>query len=152
MTGDKWLLALMALLGGCSARPSDEALIGKFKSRKAAFERLRDMILEDDNLRRVADWGVELDHPVGTSKPPASSFPLERYKRYLGLLAEADGVGASRSASARGTIACVLVWAAGWAGDAQHASICWVPGGQGSNARGRRHIEQDWYLEKDFTR
>ena len=84
-----------------------------------------------------------------TSKPPASPFSLERYKQYLRLLAQADGVGASRSASARGATVCVLVWAAGRAGDAQHASICWVPGGQGSDAGTRRHIEQDWYLEKD---
>jgi hypothetical protein len=129
---------------GCTA-PSDAAMIAKFRAKRVAYERLRDMLLEDDNLQRLADWGVHLD-PGGISKPPDSTFPLERYQRYLDLLAEAGGVGASRS----GTGACILVWAAGWAGNAQHASFCWMLGGAHPHAYSSRHIEEEWYLEKDF--
>jgi hypothetical protein len=142
-----WMAAIVAFSAGCGA-PSDQALIAKFKSNKTAYVRLRDMLQKDENLSRLAYWGVELNHPYGTSKPPDSTFPLDRYNQYLQLLEEAGAVGASRS-STQPFFPCILVFADGWAGDTRHASICWIANRPEWAARGRQ-IEEDWYLEKDY--
>jgi hypothetical protein len=143
----RWMAAVVALSVGCGA-PSDQALIAKFRSNKAVYVRLRDMLQKDENLVRLANWGVELKHPKGTSKPPISTFPLDQYNQYLQLLTEAGGIGASRS-STQPPYLCILVHAAGWAGSSRHASICWIeirPQG----AVPARQIEENWYLEKDY--
>ena len=143
----RWMAAIVAFGAGCGA-PSDQALIAKFKSNKTAYVRLRDMLQKDENLSRLAKWGVALNDRGGTSKPPNSTFPLDRYNQYLQLLKEAGGLGASRS-SGKPPYLCIVVYAAGWAGDARHASICWIEPRTEGAPRGSQ-IEEDWYLLKDY--
>jgi len=71
--------------------PKEKDVIQNFHAHRAAYERLRDMLLEDKNLLRVADWGVQTTKTIGTSKPPTRDFPLKRYNEYLALLREAGG-------------------------------------------------------------
>lgn len=39
--------------------PREQKLIANFYAHRAAYERLRNMLLEDKKLLRVANWGVQ---------------------------------------------------------------------------------------------
>src|SRR5471032_1655010 len=136
----KWLLITLLLIGGCvvaliksNRRPDDDELIHKFRSNKSAYARLRDMLLEDDQILRVADWGVELSNSTfPLAMPPVGGFSLERYKQYMQLLAETDNSLAFRSRGPN-PILCILVWSDGFAGNRRHASVCWLAAGTQSS-------------------
>ena len=76
--------------------PQEKDLLDTFYAHRAAYERLRDMLLEDRQLQRVASWGVETTESVTASKPPEGRFPLKHYNEYLALLGEAGGRAAFR--------------------------------------------------------
>jgi hypothetical protein len=152
----------VALISHFANRPPAEAkIIANFNNHRATYERLRDMLIEDHELLRVADWGIETDS--GLEKPPAGRFASARYGEYLTLLKDLNAKGASRR---RGDIAdpCILVWASGFAGDTRHRSICWLtiePENRVANldafektAKPRkpvfRPIVDGWYIWADF--
>lgn len=109
------------LFGG--GPPREAKLIRNFHAHRASFESLRDMLQADQQLHRLADWGVDTDK--GISKPPAGEFPIDRYNRYLALLKEVGGLGVSRGEGAHANPT-VLLWAAGFGGDSVHVGICWL--------------------------
>jgi hypothetical protein len=109
-----------------SKPPKESNLIENFYAHRAAYERLRDMLLADDQLLRVAGWGVETTKPVGIYKPPEGGFPVNRYNEYLALLRETAGKVAFRERGEHPGVVGVDVWVSGWAGDTRHVSICWV--------------------------
>jgi hypothetical protein len=59
--------------------PKEKEVIRKFYAHRAAYERLRDMLLEDKHLVRVASWRVQTTDSIVSIKPPAGSFPIKRY-------------------------------------------------------------------------
>src|SRR5712664_2028951 len=83
------LVGLFLYLRHTSGPPKEAKLIKNFTEHRAAFEKLRDMLLADTQVRRVADWGVETTK--GTFSPVAGRFPDDRYNQYLGLLKQAGG-------------------------------------------------------------
>ncbi|MGZ4829666.1 MAG: hypothetical protein ACXV78_08480, partial [Candidatus Angelobacter sp.] len=125
--------------------------------------RLRDMLVADRQLVRVALWGVETTKSVVPQKPPDGDFPAGRYQEYLAVLEETGAMGASRAEGVQPEI-CALVWGSGWAGDTRHVNICWVehePEPQVSSLdeyyrtpKPRqpvfRKIEAHWYLWADW--
>ena len=141
--------------------PSEAKLIANFNNHRATYERLRDMLITDDQLLRVADWGIETES--GFEKPRQGKFPAARYDEYLTLLKEVDAKGASRGHGKTG-VPCVLVWASGFAGDTRHRSICWLtvqPQNQIAaldeferTPKPRkpmfRHIDAGWYIWADW--
>jgi hypothetical protein len=145
--------------------PTDGELIQNFNKNRSAFEQLREMLQADKNLRRVASWGVETRHPSYLGEASGSSFPVDRYKRYLALLKEAGGKLASREEGEHGDPS-ILVWAWGWAGDTKHIGVCWLEeppteqistldGYHGQNRSSERqvafrHIDGKWYLWTDL--
>jgi hypothetical protein len=165
-----WIIFLFLAVGVCglfvlvfpiSEPPKESAVIQNFYTHRSAYERLRDMLLEDRELDRVAGWGVQTTNTVVTSKPPAGDFPLKRYNEYLVLLKETGGVGAFRdSPESVG----VLVYASGWAGDTRHVSICWLEHAPGNviaslddfyrtpkpRSPVYKHIEGNWYIWADW--
>ena len=145
--------------------PSEAKLLANFHTHRAAFEQLRDMLQEDKQINRLAEWGVHVQEG-GISKPPAGNFPVERFQRYLTLLKEADAIGVSRDDSPHPYLS-VLVWASGFAGDSVHISICWtydevprqVPNFDDYYRTHKapagtdwvcRHIDGNWYLCTDL--
>jgi RimJ/RimL family protein N-acetyltransferase len=159
------MLAILLWWLLCSGGPPKEAkVIQDFYAHRASFERLRDMLQADQQLQRLADWGVETDK--GISKPPAGDFPMERYNSYLALLRETGGIGVARGKGVHADPD-VLLWATGFAGDAVHVGVCWMdrePGRQvasldryyrdhkspdGSGAIYQR-IDGNWYLWTDL--
>jgi hypothetical protein len=156
--------ALLFWLVHSSGPPKEANLIQNFNAHRASFERLRDMLESDTQIRRLADWGVETDK--GMFKPPAGNFPIDRYNEYLALLKESDGKGAGREEGARANPT-VLLWASGFGGDIAHVGISWmdeVPSRQvGSLDQYYRdhkapvgsgwvcqHIDGNWYLWTDL--
>ena len=117
---------LFVLVFPINEPPKESAVIQNFYKHRSAYERLRDMLLEDRELDRVADWGVQTTNTVVTSKPPAGDFPLKRYNEYLALLKETDAVGAFRDRGDPSESVGVLVYASGWARDTRHVTICWL--------------------------
>src|SRR5437899_8848013 len=59
--------------------PKEKDLLQSFYKNRVAFEALRDMLIADVNLRRVAGWGVETRKPFFIGYPSAAVFPLDRY-------------------------------------------------------------------------
>lgn len=138
--------------------PTDAFLIDEFRSQKAVYERLRDMLQGDESLRRVASWGVQLSNSPIVIVPQNGGFPLGRYKEYMTLLSKVNGLAASRSGGSHPTF-CVFLWASGWAGDTDHRAICWLPQDAENNAIESSaknqvprfsflHIEERWFLQK----
>lgn len=147
----------------CGARPPSESkLVDNFRAHRAAYERLRDMLKEDQQLLRVGTWGVETIDG-GVSVPPKGGFPVDRYNDYLTLLREAGGMAASRGQGKQPESISVLVWASGWAADTRHIQVCWMehaPTNEVSSlhsfySNSKPHnpvfkrIESNWYLWAD---
>jgi hypothetical protein len=139
--------------------PKEGELIRNFQAHRASYEKLRDMLKADQQLLRVADWGVETAK-AGIIKPPNGGFPVDRYNEYIALLKEVGGKAAYRGRGEYPESVSVLVWASGWAADTKHIQICWFEHSplsetsivaQSSKGRGStfRHIEANWYLWED---
>lgn len=161
-----------ALLGFIyfTSPPREARLLDNFYAHRAAFEELREMLQEDEQISRLGEWGVHTvggERPVGISKPPEGDFPVERFRRYLSLLKEAHAIGASRGHGPHPRLN-VLVWRSGFAGDSKHINMSWQtepPELQVSSlddyhrpsdtAVGKtdwvcRHIDSHWYLCTDM--
>lgn len=144
--------------------PSDKSIVESFYAHRSAYEKLRDMLLADDQLLRVASWGVETTNSVGFSHPPVEGFSVARYKEYLALLRDVGGLSAFRGKGASPESVSVAIWASGWAGDTRHIQICWVahePVNQVADLDDYyrtpkprhpvfRHIEGNWYIWADW--
>jgi hypothetical protein len=153
----------LGLLLSHGSPPKERQVIRNFEEHRATFEQLRDMLLQDEKLLRVADWGVETSTPPMTSKPPAGGFPLDRYNQYMSLLKEVGSRGALRN-NGPPADACVWIYASGFAGDTRHLDICWeeqVPVNQVASLddfyktpKPRkpvfRHVDSNWYLWADW--
>ena len=164
------VLPLLLIFGGTCALiwnltkldpPKEVVLIKNFNEHRAAFEQLRDMLLTDTNLSRVADWGIDKRKPFFLGYPSEKDFPMDRFQKYLALLKETDGKVATRGEGEHPDPA-VVVWAWGWAGTTRHIGICWLdqaPTNQISTLdafHGRldewayRHIDSNWYFWTDL--
>jgi len=147
-----------------SGPPKESTLIQHFNAHRASFERLRDMLESDTQIRRLGDWGVQTDK--GMFMPPAGNFSIDRYNDYLALLKESGGKGAGRAEAAHANPT-ILLWASGFGGDTAHVGISWmdeVPGRQVGSldqyyrnhaapaGRGRvyQHVDGNWYLWTDL--
>ncbi len=158
------LWAVFVFVFPTSKPPKESKIIEKFYTHRATYERIRDMLLADDQLVRVAAWGVETTKPVGIHKPPEGGFPVNRYNEYLTLLSETTAKAAFRERGENPGVVGVLVWASGWGGDTRHVNICWVdhePVNQVDSlddfyktSKPRhpvfKHIDGNWYLWADW--
>lgn len=165
------LITSLLLIALCSAfsylyvagiPPDETKLIANFNAHREVYERLREMLLADKTLRRVAAWGVETEKAIGPQIPP-DGLPVERYKEYLQLLKELGAEGATRG-DEPSSGSCILVWSAGFAGDTRHLEICWSrsePSPQVASLKDFyrtpkprqpvfRKIEGNWYLWADW--
>lgn len=145
--------------------PKEKDLLQNFYKNRAAFQQLRDMLRADENLRRVASWGVETRKPFFIGYPSATDFPPDRYQQYLALLHRVGGQVALRwdGEPANPT---VCIWGWGWASHTRHIEISWmdqVPTNQvssldrcrlphtyGNREYFYRHIDEKWYLNTDM--
>ncbi|MGJ5008411.1 hypothetical protein ACQR05_11610 [Bradyrhizobium oligotrophicum] len=123
------VLFLLGVLTGATtwrfafAHPANADVAERFNVKRAGFERLRDMLLEDAKIRQVAPWGVRTISDGLPQQPPTADLSVERYRVYQSILSEIGAIGLMRSDGADADI-CVLMWASGWAGGAIHVSVC----------------------------
>jgi hypothetical protein len=157
-------LAVVFFIFPSKKPPKEMQVIQNFYERRAAFERLRDMLMEDKKLVRVADWGVQTTTSMGTSEHPTGDFPLDRYNQYLALLKETGAVGAHRDRDEPPADVCIWAYASGWAGNTRHLDVCWenrLPTNLVTSLdefyktpKPRkpvfRHVESNWYLWADW--
>ena len=172
----KWvagiLLVLLAALCGLfvyvfpnSKPPKERELIENFYAHRSAYERLRDMLLADKEVLRVASWGVETTKSGGGKiVPPEGGFPVSRYDEYLGLLRETHGFGAFRGRGDAPDSVSIGVWATGWGGNTRHIHVVWRESRPSNlvtslddyyrTAKPRdpafRYIDSNWYLWADW--
>jgi hypothetical protein len=156
--------SLLLYIRFASFPPKEANLINNFNQHRATFEQLKDMLIADNDLRRVANWGVETTQ--GISKPPNGNFPLDRYNQYLALLKQVGGAIAYRKEGAHPNPS-IGVWGSGFAGDTKHVGIRWMdqnPTNQIANLddhieqrmHGEEwrvvyiHIDGNWYLWTDW--
>jgi hypothetical protein len=133
----------------CSRPPKDDDLIRRFEANRAAFERVRDLLISEADLRDVGPAGMRMANSLLWVLPPSSSVSTARYGEYMHLLKLIGSTRASRSEGLHPDI-CIGVWAAGFAGDTKHKNICWVNGPRDSHGRfTSKVIESKWYLEED---
>jgi hypothetical protein len=137
------------LLCGCGRSPSDQELVRRFGDHRAAYDRLRDLLVGDANLRDVGSSGVQMaDSPIYVV-PPTPMVSGTKYQEYIDLLKSAGATRTSRSEGPHPDI-CIGVYAAGWAGDTRHKNICWRESPLAKNSRfTEKLIERNWYLEND---
>ena len=146
-------------------RPLKEGrIIADFQGHRAAYERLREMILADQQVEEVSMKGVETPAAPLPWNPSEVNFPLARYREYMAILRNIDKGAVFRAEEKQAKLVCVGVWGAGWAGDTRHQWVCWSssePGNQVASLddyyrnpkRSRnvfRHIEGNWYLRADW--
>ena len=159
------LCAVWAFVSFSMKPPAEKKLIENFQSHRVAYERLRDMILADQQLEAVyARFGVETTSSRLPNKPSEVNFSVNRYNEYVALL---KLVGSNAAFKTEGNIpdqVCVGAWGAGWAGDTRHVWDCWAsrePENQVANLDDYyrnptrphnvfRHIDGDWYLKADW--
>jgi hypothetical protein len=128
---------------------SDEDLVRQFEENRAAYDRLRDLLVDDVSLRNVGRSGVQMeDSPIYVA-PPTALISIAKYQEYMDLLKSTGGTRASRSVGLHPAI-CIGVAAEGWAGDTRHKNICWRDEPLAKDSRFTdKLIERSWYLEKD---
>jgi hypothetical protein len=143
--------------------PKESKVIESFHTHRAAFERLRDMLVSEKQRIAVARWGVETANAPVPHVPPDGGFPVARYQEYLALLKEVGGTGAFRGDGEYPENISIGVWAHGWAGDTRHVEISWqeheppnqVPSIEDFYQTPKprkpvfRHIEGNWYVWAD---
>jgi hypothetical protein len=143
--------------------PNEAVTIANFRTHRAVYDKLREMLLADNDLVRVADWGVETADSVVPQLPPQGKFPADRFQNYVSLLGEIGAKGAFRTHDTPTEIG-VQVWASGFAGDTRHINICWRedhPTNQVASLdefyrspkprkSAYRHIEGNWYIWADW--
>lgn len=150
-----------------SLPPTEAALITNFRQHRSTYERLKLYLQADDQLDRLASWGIQTSTSPIAVMPPKGDFSRARFDEYLSLLNEVHGVSAYRSHGPHSEL-CVGMWGRGFAGNTEHIGVCWlegaVPGkqvlsidslkGDADNSAERRQfffrkIEGNWYLERD---
>ena len=150
-----------------SLPPTETALVANFYAHRSTYERLKLYLRADDQLDRLASWGIQTSTSPIAVMPPQGGFSRARFDEYLSLLNEVHGVSAYRSHGPHSEL-CVAMWGRGFAGSTEHIAICWledtVPGkqvlsidnlnGGADNSAGQRQfffrkIEGNWYLERD---
>ena len=131
------------------AGTNDDELVRRFEENRAAYDRLRDLLVDDVSVRDVGKSGVQMeDSPIHVA-PPTPLISTARYQEYMDLLKSTGGTRASRSQGLHPAI-CVGVTAEGWAGDTRHKNICWREGSLAKDSHFTDTlIESNWYLEKD---
>ena len=157
-------LAFLFFLFPSKKPPKEKQVIQNFYAHRVGFERLRDMLLEDKKLVRLADWGVQTTTSNGTSEHPMGDFSSDRYKEYMALLKEVGGIGAHRDENDPPADVCVWMYASGWAGDTRHLDVCWenrTPTNLVASLDdfykspkprkpAFRHMDNNWYLWADW--
>jgi len=144
--------------------PRESNLIQNFHTHQAAFERLRDMLMADQQVVYVASWGVETTNSGIAKIPPEGDFPSSRYSEYLALLKQTSCTRAFRIKDKNLDLVGVNVWVHGWYGDTRHINICWTaqkPTNQVGSLDNYyqtkkprrpvfRQIDGNWYLWADW--
>jgi hypothetical protein len=158
------LCGLFVLALPSNRPPKEKRLLENFYEHRAAFERLRDMLLTDKQVRAVyARSGVETTESVLPHVPSEVNFPANRYSEYRGMLEQIGGTEVFRAGEGNSTI-CISVWAGGFGGDTRHVDNCWLdmpPANQVSSLSDFyktpkprrpvfRHIDGNWYLWADW--
>src|SRR5678816_1504961 len=104
-------------------RVTESKTIENFNTHRAAYERLRDMLQEEEELLTVNNhWGISKQGLV-YNIPPAGGFPVDRYKEYLALLKETGANSAYRHEGLNPDVSI--------GGDRRHASVVWMNRGPG---------------------
>jgi hypothetical protein len=145
--------------------PKETKVIEDFQVHRATYERLRDMLIADRQLRAVRPgYGVETSDSALVRKPAEVNFSVSRYDEYVALLKEIDRSGVFKIEDKQSNLVCVNSWGAGWAGDTRHLWLCWAdrePANQVASLdayyrgtkRSRnvfRRIHGNWYLGADW--
>jgi hypothetical protein len=147
--------------------PTENAFIANFHAHRSTYERLKLYLQADNQLSRLASWGIQTTTSPAGFMPPQEGFSRARFDEYLSLLNEVHGVSAYRSHELHPEF-CIMMWGRGFAGSTEHIGVCWlegtVPGKQVSSiddlsrdidhSAGQRQffyrkIEGNWYLERD---
>jgi amino acid transporter len=160
------VLCLLWVFAFFSMRPPKEKnLIANFDTHRVAYERLRNMLIEDKQVNAVyVDHGVKTMNSPVVLKPSEVNFSVNRYNEYVRLLEEVGSNAAFRSEEQQNDLICIGVWGAGWAGNTRHVWICSTnstPANQVASldayyrnpARPRnvfRHVDGNWYLRADW--
>ncbi len=156
--------ALWAFMSFSMKPPQEKKLIENFQAHHAAYERVRDMLLADQQVKAVyTGAGVETTISGLPHKPAEVSFPISRYNEYVALLKGIGSGAVFRYDEQNAQIICFNAWGAGWGADTRHVGVCSTdhkPTNQVASLddyyrdpkRPRnvfRHIEGTWYLRAD---
>jgi hypothetical protein len=108
------VLAGMVLCFRCSVTPpSDAALVRKFHANRELYERLRAMLVADENIAEVyVRAGVQTLNGRGLS--------AGRHAEYVGLLKKTG----ARSVFRGNRRICMGIWGAGFGGNTRHILVC----------------------------
>jgi len=141
--------AVLLVIRTVMAAPTNEDVAQRFNQKKKIYEQLREMLIEDNEVRIIAPWGVRTTTAPMGQMPPVAELSLERYQEYLALLSDIGATGMLRSDGDDPKI-CILVWASGWAANTVHVSVCWSAHDAPASRRfSRSSLSGRWYVERD---
>lgn len=152
------VLAVLAM-GVWSRVPPEEAKITtSFQQRRDAYERLKEMLATDVQLRCIRG-----DQVIAEG---GGQLPSQRAKTYIALLKETGGWLVLQSGGASNREFRVYKWTWGWAGLSRDVGVSWnerPPTNQVETLFARRpsgtvpgrdvfykHIDQNWYVWANF--
>ena len=122
------VVACMALLVTVvevtSTPPKQSKIVRDFAAHRAAYEQVRAMLLQDQGVGTVADWGIESPGSPIAHIPPEGGMTVARYREYLALLKQ---IGVTIVARRSEPLAVDFgVWGSGWGGDTRHVNVVWL--------------------------
>jgi hypothetical protein len=159
------VVVLWAFMSFSMRPPKEKKLISNFQTHLASYERLRDMLLADQQVEAVyVSSGVLTTKSGLPHKPAEVNFSVSRYNEYVALLEKVGSNAAFRTEGNDPELVCVGAWGAGWAGDTRHVWVCSTdhePANRISDLDDYyrdpkrphnvyMHIEGNWYLRADW--
>lgn len=153
------ILLAVGVAGFWSRFPPKEAdIIKGFQERRVAYERFKEMLGTDVQVRCIRSDVVSMED--------ASQLPLEKVKAYTALLKDTGGKLVLQSGVSPHREFRVYTWIWGWAGLSRDVGISWnedPPTNQVKSLFERRpagsvpgrhvfykHIDQNWYAWANF--
>ena len=139
--------------------PTETKIINRFQQRRSAYERLKEMLDADVQVRCVKRGdGVSMESPA--------QLPQERVNAYMALLKDTGSELVLQSGEPPNRAFRVYTWTWGWAGLSRNVGISWnehSPTNQVETLFGPRppgslpgrdvfykHIDQNWYVWANF--
>ncbi len=138
--------------------PKEAKVIERFQQRRGTYERLKEMLDSDVQVKEIRSYGASMEDPA--------QLAPERVQAYMALLRDMGGELVLQAGERSNRVVKIYTWIWGWAGLSRDVGISWnerLPTNQVQALFGRRppgsvpgrdvfykHIDKNWYVWANF--